>query len=236
MHSSPAFCTHPYTKITMPLVCSPPYVSITTFTCQVRLNERNVVELINKLQQLGLLGDDLLHTMNGREYVTTEHLRKEVLQTVEQAGGRIALVRPLSYRSMSRHPSAPCPINLDMHACMHARMHQWPSILTCMHVLPLPPVFPGQPEYTYHLALHVCIQNSILEAGQWLRTEGAEVVAGYICRWTYQQRLAWICCTASARQQQLWGKAAGACSSSRASSSRWPTLIAWLPKSMTRCR
>ena len=59
---------------------------------QARLNERNVVELINKLQQLGLLGDDLLHTINGREYVTPEHLRKEVIEAIDQAGGRIALV------------------------------------------------------------------------------------------------------------------------------------------------
>ena len=51
-----------------------------------------MVELVNKLQVLGLLGEDLLHTVNGREYVTTQQLRKEVLQAVEQAGGRIALV------------------------------------------------------------------------------------------------------------------------------------------------
>lgn len=36
---------------------------------QVRLSERNVVELVNKLKQLGLLGDELLHTTNGRECV-----------------------------------------------------------------------------------------------------------------------------------------------------------------------
>ncbi len=60
---------------------------------QVRLNERNVVELINKLNELGFLGDGLLHTVNGREYVTPEHLRKEIVETVEQAGGRMSLVR-----------------------------------------------------------------------------------------------------------------------------------------------
>lgn len=51
-----------------------------------------MVELINKLQQLGLLGDGLLHTVNGREYVTPEHLRQEVVQAVKQSDGRIALV------------------------------------------------------------------------------------------------------------------------------------------------
>lgn len=59
---------------------------------QIRLNERNVVELINKLNQLGFLGDGLLHTVNGREYITPEHLRKELLQAVDQAGGRMSLV------------------------------------------------------------------------------------------------------------------------------------------------
>ena len=57
------------------------------------MNERNVVELINKLNELGFLGDGLLHTVNGREYVTPEHLRKEIVETVEQAGGRMSLVR-----------------------------------------------------------------------------------------------------------------------------------------------
>lgn len=32
---------------------------------QVRLSERNVVELVAKLRQLGLLGDELLYTTNG---------------------------------------------------------------------------------------------------------------------------------------------------------------------------
>ena len=57
------------------------------------MNERNVVELINKLNELGFLGDGLLHTVNGREYVTPEHLRKEIIESVEQAGGRLSLVR-----------------------------------------------------------------------------------------------------------------------------------------------
>ncbi len=51
------------------------------------------MELINKLNQLGFLGDGLLHTVNGREYVTPEHLRKELMEAVEQAGGRMSLVR-----------------------------------------------------------------------------------------------------------------------------------------------
>lgn len=59
---------------------------------QVRLSERNVVELVNKLKAAGLLGDGLLHTVNGREYVTRKHLKKEIASAVDSAGGRIALV------------------------------------------------------------------------------------------------------------------------------------------------
>ena len=61
---------------------------------QAKLSERNVVELVNKLQELGLLGDDLLHSTNGRAYLTADHLRKEVLDTVRDAGGRIPVVQP----------------------------------------------------------------------------------------------------------------------------------------------
>lgn len=64
---------------------------------QARLSERNVVELVSKLQELGLLGPDLLHSINGREYLTPERLRTEILQAVAQAGGRIAVVSSLSY-------------------------------------------------------------------------------------------------------------------------------------------
>ena len=60
---------------------------------KARLNERNVVELINKLQKLGMLSDGLLHTLDGREYLTTEHLQQQILEAVEESGGRIALVR-----------------------------------------------------------------------------------------------------------------------------------------------
>ena len=68
---------------------------------QVRLNERNVVELINKLNQLGFLGDGLLHTVNGREYLTPEHLRKELIEALEQAGGRMSLVRDMAQYLMT---------------------------------------------------------------------------------------------------------------------------------------
>ena len=54
-----------------------------------------MVELVNKLQELGLLGSDLLHSINGREYITPDCLCQEVKQAVSQAGGRVAVVGPL---------------------------------------------------------------------------------------------------------------------------------------------
>ena len=59
---------------------------------QVRLSERNVVELVVKLKQLGFFGDDLLHTSNGREYITREKLKQEVIDAITAADGRLPLV------------------------------------------------------------------------------------------------------------------------------------------------
>jgi hypothetical protein len=58
----------------------------------VRLSERNVVELVNKLKQLGYLGDDLLYTINGKEYITTDRLRADIQDGLKQSGGRLELV------------------------------------------------------------------------------------------------------------------------------------------------
>eukprot|EP00798_Chlamydomonas_sp_ICE-L_P012768 gene12768-16019_t len=41
---------------------------------------------------LGLLGDDLLHTINGKEYITTVRLRSEIQKCLNHSGGRLALV------------------------------------------------------------------------------------------------------------------------------------------------
>ena len=59
---------------------------------QACLSERNVVELVSKLRALGLLSDDLLHSISGQEYVTAGYLRQEVAGAVDSAGGRIAIV------------------------------------------------------------------------------------------------------------------------------------------------
>ena len=57
----------------------------------MRLSERNVVELVLKLKQLGLFGDELLHTINGKEYITTDRLKADIQTALRQAGGRVEL-------------------------------------------------------------------------------------------------------------------------------------------------
>lgn len=57
----------------------------------VRLSERNVVELVTKLQELGLLDSDLLHTVSGREYLTQDHLKAEMETEIKRLG-RISLI------------------------------------------------------------------------------------------------------------------------------------------------
>lgn len=37
----------------------------------VRLSERNVVELVQKLQERGIIDFELLHTTSGKEYITS---------------------------------------------------------------------------------------------------------------------------------------------------------------------
>ncbi|KAH9326391.1 hypothetical protein KI387_006569, partial [Taxus chinensis] len=57
----------------------------------VRLSERNVVELVNKLQQLDLLDSDLLHTVSGKEYITQDKLRTEMEAEIGRLG-RVSLI------------------------------------------------------------------------------------------------------------------------------------------------
>jgi hypothetical protein len=58
---------------------------------KAKLSERNVIELVSKLKSLGLLGDDLLHTINGKEFVTAARLRSDVESALSAAGGRLQL-------------------------------------------------------------------------------------------------------------------------------------------------
>ncbi|KAI5666111.1 hypothetical protein M9H77_15964 [Catharanthus roseus] len=57
----------------------------------IRLSERNVVELVQKLQQLGIIDFDLLHTASGKEYITPEQLRTEIVAEIKKLG-RVSLI------------------------------------------------------------------------------------------------------------------------------------------------
>ncbi|KAI3507805.1 hypothetical protein L1887_22800 [Cichorium endivia] len=57
----------------------------------IRLSERNVVELVQKLQQLHIIDFDLLHTVSGKEYITPDHLRLEIVSEIKKLG-RVSLI------------------------------------------------------------------------------------------------------------------------------------------------
>ncbi|XP_004251298.2 E3 UFM1-protein ligase 1 homolog [Solanum lycopersicum] len=57
----------------------------------VRLSDRNVVELVQKLHQLQIIDFDLLHTISGKEYITPEQLRNEIVAEINRLG-RVSLI------------------------------------------------------------------------------------------------------------------------------------------------
>lgn len=57
----------------------------------IRLSERNVVELVQKLRHLNIIDFDLLHTVSGKEYITPEHLRIEIVSEIKKLG-RVSLI------------------------------------------------------------------------------------------------------------------------------------------------
>ncbi|GLU11700.1 hypothetical protein SLE2022_284260 [Rubroshorea leprosula] len=57
----------------------------------IRLSERNVVELVQKLQELHIIDFELLHTVSGKEYITPEQLRHEIVAEVKKLG-RVSLI------------------------------------------------------------------------------------------------------------------------------------------------
>lgn len=59
---------------------------------QIRLSDRMAVDLIEKMKTLGILGDTLLHTTNGKEYITTERLVDDIYECLEDQGGRVSVV------------------------------------------------------------------------------------------------------------------------------------------------
>lgn len=57
----------------------------------IRLSERNVVELVQKLQELQIIDFDLLHTVSGKEFITPEQLRHEMIVEITKLG-RVSLI------------------------------------------------------------------------------------------------------------------------------------------------
>ncbi|KAL5062776.1 hypothetical protein RYX36_024513 [Vicia faba] len=57
----------------------------------IRLSDRNVVELVQKLQQLQVFDFELLHTASGKEYITLDQLRNEMVTEVKRLG-RISVI------------------------------------------------------------------------------------------------------------------------------------------------
>ncbi|XP_058753360.1 E3 UFM1-protein ligase 1 homolog [Vicia villosa] len=57
----------------------------------IRLSDRNVVELVQKLQQLQIIDFELLHTASGKEYITLDQLRNEMVTEVKRLG-RISVI------------------------------------------------------------------------------------------------------------------------------------------------
>ncbi|RNF09590.1 hypothetical protein TraAM80_02072 [Trypanosoma rangeli] len=55
-----------------------------------QIGERNVVEIINVLRENKLV--DLLYTVDGKEYLTWDHLRREVVDEIAVNGGRMNVV------------------------------------------------------------------------------------------------------------------------------------------------
>eukprot|EP00794_Sanderia_malayensis_P000235 gene235-852_t len=55
-----------------------------------KLSERNCIEIINKLTNLGLL--EIIYTTDGREYLTLQQLEREIKDELIANGGRINLV------------------------------------------------------------------------------------------------------------------------------------------------
>lgn len=56
-----------------------------------RLSERNCIEILMKLEEMKLI--DVLHSSDGKEYLTPNHLLKEIRQEVDAHDGKILLYK-----------------------------------------------------------------------------------------------------------------------------------------------
>ncbi|XP_031488290.1 E3 UFM1-protein ligase 1 homolog [Nymphaea colorata] len=57
----------------------------------IRLSERNVVELVTKLQELRIIDFDLIHTSSGKEYITLDQLKLEIESEIKKLR-RVSLI------------------------------------------------------------------------------------------------------------------------------------------------
>ncbi|XP_030929737.1 E3 UFM1-protein ligase 1 homolog [Quercus lobata] len=57
----------------------------------ILLSVRNVIELVQKLHELHIIDFDLLHTISGKEYITPEQLRHEMVVEIKKLG-RVSLI------------------------------------------------------------------------------------------------------------------------------------------------
>ncbi len=53
-----------------------------------RLSERNCVELVNKLVELRMV--DVVYTVDGKEYITPQHLEREIRDELAVSRGKYA--------------------------------------------------------------------------------------------------------------------------------------------------
>lgn len=60
-----------------------------------KLSERNCVELVQKLINLGLI--DVMFTTDGREYVTPSELEKEIKEELFVEGGEAFMLKEYTY-------------------------------------------------------------------------------------------------------------------------------------------
>ncbi|CAI9721445.1 Hypothetical predicted protein [Octopus vulgaris] len=65
------------------------FARIQSVSSHQKLSEKNVVEVVSKLLELKLI--DVIYTTDGKEYLTLQHLDKEILDELYVHGGRINL-------------------------------------------------------------------------------------------------------------------------------------------------
>lgn len=79
-----------YFTVTYILFCQQKHLFYNFFFSFYRLSETNCIEVVNLLVEKGLIS--VIYTIDGKEYITPDHLRKEVEDELYVHGGRVNLV------------------------------------------------------------------------------------------------------------------------------------------------